>query len=128
MKKYPKNYKHYTKNEVDLVTFTEEILNGKLHFLCSEKNLFLFKTFGLVKIDISIFFFAEINCLEDHSFQDFRKNKQSRMYILILEINRVFFSKALLPLYYSPSPNFLLLMEYFNNYQGHNCYDTWRVF
>ena len=22
---------------VDLVTFTEEILNGKLHFLCSEK-------------------------------------------------------------------------------------------
>ena len=38
MKKYPKNYKHYIKNEVDLVTFTEEILNGKLHFLCSEKN------------------------------------------------------------------------------------------
>ena len=22
----------------DLVTFTEEILNGKLHFLCSENN------------------------------------------------------------------------------------------
>ena len=32
---------HCTKNEVfqetaDLVTFTEEILNGKLHFLCSD--------------------------------------------------------------------------------------------
>ena len=27
---------HCTKNEdADLVTFTEEILNGKLHFLCS---------------------------------------------------------------------------------------------
>ena len=23
---------------VDLVTFTEEILNGKLHFLCSARN------------------------------------------------------------------------------------------
>ena len=23
----------------DLVTFTEEILNGKLHFLCSEKSM-----------------------------------------------------------------------------------------
>ena len=23
----------------DLVTFTEEILNGKLHFLCSESNI-----------------------------------------------------------------------------------------
>ena len=26
-----------TKTAVDLVTFTEEILNGKLHFFCSEK-------------------------------------------------------------------------------------------
>ena len=26
---------------VDLVTFTEEILNGKLHFLCSETQSFL---------------------------------------------------------------------------------------
>ena len=24
----------------DLVTFTEEILNGKLHFLCSETDVF----------------------------------------------------------------------------------------
>ena len=32
-------YRHCTKNEtVDLVTFTEEILNGKLHFLYSERN------------------------------------------------------------------------------------------
>ena len=23
----------------DLVTFTEEILNGKLHFLCNESNI-----------------------------------------------------------------------------------------
>ena len=28
-------------NPADLVTFTEEILNGKLHFLCSEINPFL---------------------------------------------------------------------------------------
>ena len=28
----------------DLVTFTEEILNGKLHFLCSIKNITLMKT------------------------------------------------------------------------------------
>ena len=28
----------------DLVTFTEEILNGKLHFLCSAKNITLMKT------------------------------------------------------------------------------------
>ena len=28
----------------DLVTFTEEILNGKLHFLCSVKNITLMKT------------------------------------------------------------------------------------
>ena len=26
------------KQTADLVTFTEEILNGKLHFLCSEFN------------------------------------------------------------------------------------------
>ena len=25
----------------DLVTFTEEILNGKLHFLCSDREIFL---------------------------------------------------------------------------------------
>ena len=25
----------------DLVTFTEEILNGKLHFLCSDKQEFV---------------------------------------------------------------------------------------
>ena len=30
------NVKHCTKFPADLVTFTEEILNGKLHFLCSE--------------------------------------------------------------------------------------------
>ena len=29
----------YPQGTVDLVTFTEEILNGKLHFLCSEKWL-----------------------------------------------------------------------------------------
>ena len=29
----------------DLVTFTEEILNGKLHFLCSETYLYL--SYGL---------------------------------------------------------------------------------
>ena len=36
---YPFIETHCTKNEVlpaDLVTFTEEILNGKLHFLCSD--------------------------------------------------------------------------------------------
>ena len=42
------NGNHCTKNDVfhvvlqqtaDLVTFTEEILNGKLHFLCSEYEL-----------------------------------------------------------------------------------------
>ena len=32
----------------DLVTFTEEILNGNLHFLCSV--IYLFKYFGLVKV------------------------------------------------------------------------------
>ena len=37
---------------VDLVTFTEEILNGKLHFLCSvdRENLHIFrKTWGVSK-------------------------------------------------------------------------------
>ena len=29
-----------TADTADLVTFTEEILNGKLHFLCSDKNRF----------------------------------------------------------------------------------------
>ena len=33
----------------DLVTFTEEILNGKLHFLCSESN---FDSKSFVKIFI----------------------------------------------------------------------------
>ena len=33
------NKMHCTKN-ADLVTFTEEILNGKLHFLCSDKFKF----------------------------------------------------------------------------------------
>ena len=28
--------KHCTKNTADLVTFSEEILNGKFYFLCSE--------------------------------------------------------------------------------------------
>ena len=27
---------------VDLVTFTEEILNGKLHFLCSDSKVFFY--------------------------------------------------------------------------------------
>ena len=36
-RRFQKRKNHYTKNETaDLVTFTGEILNGKLHFLCSE--------------------------------------------------------------------------------------------
>ena len=30
--------KQCTKIPADLITFTQEILNGKLHFLCSERN------------------------------------------------------------------------------------------
>ena len=29
---------HKKQETADLVTFTEEILNGKLHFLCSESS------------------------------------------------------------------------------------------
>ena len=36
-------------NPADLVTFTEEILNGKLHFLCSVKYLVVF-TFTMLTI------------------------------------------------------------------------------
>ena len=31
-------HKYFTTQTADLITFTEEILNGKLHFLCSEKS------------------------------------------------------------------------------------------
>ena len=32
-------FKYIWQEPVDLVTFTEEILNGKIHFLCSERML-----------------------------------------------------------------------------------------
>ena len=41
----------------DLVTFTEEILNGKLHFLRSGIRLDPFKTafnFGITKFDLKV--------------------------------------------------------------------------
>ena len=34
----------------DLVTFTEEILNGKLHFLCSERSKTLSKSCGKTQL------------------------------------------------------------------------------
>ena len=36
------NIRHCTKNETASVTFTEEVLNGKLHFLCSVNDTLLF--------------------------------------------------------------------------------------
>ena len=37
----------------DLITFTEETLNGKLHFLCSVENFVLYKEFFYAKINIA---------------------------------------------------------------------------
>ena len=37
----------------DLVTFTEEILNGKLHFLCSEVNEIISNVFSRRKISLN---------------------------------------------------------------------------
>ena len=37
----------------DLITFTEETLNGKLHFLCSVENFVLYKKFFKAKINIA---------------------------------------------------------------------------
>ena len=34
-------------NSADLVTFTEEILNEKLHFLCSDKHIFILMVVAL---------------------------------------------------------------------------------
>ena len=39
----------------DLVTFTEEILKGKLHFLCSEKNDLFLGKLGIEKEKGNIF-------------------------------------------------------------------------
>ena len=45
---------HFTKNEVsikflaDLVTFTEEILNGKLNFSCSVSAILLLQSYGMI--------------------------------------------------------------------------------
>ena len=40
LNKFNSAQKIATADTADLVTFTEEILNGKLHFLCSDKNRF----------------------------------------------------------------------------------------
>ena len=37
----------------DLITFTEETLNGKLHCLCSVENFVLYKKFFYAKINIA---------------------------------------------------------------------------
>ena len=37
----------------DLITFTEETLNGKLHFLCSVENFVLCKKIFYAKINIA---------------------------------------------------------------------------
>ena len=37
----------------DLITFTEETLNGKLHFLCSVENFVLYKKIFYAKINIA---------------------------------------------------------------------------
>ena len=47
----------------DLVTFTEKILNGKLHFLCSE-SFFAFIQFCLISLLCSIDFFLEVSLRE----------------------------------------------------------------
>ena len=33
-------FSKWTKSAAELFTFTEEILNGKLHFLCSESSIY----------------------------------------------------------------------------------------
>ena len=51
------NIRHCTKNETASVTFTEEVLNGKLHFLCSVNDtLLLYSEFTFINLFDSLRF------------------------------------------------------------------------
>ena len=56
------NTAHKMQETADLITFTEEILNGKLHFLWSEKNVM--KIHDVAKISLAIWetFLDENDC------------------------------------------------------------------
>ena len=57
----------------DLVTFTEEIINGKFHFLCSDKNPFLWYYQKIIYVSSNQEnenkIYLDWNCPEQPSFQ-----------------------------------------------------------
>ena len=73
----------------DLVTFTEKILNGKLHFLCRD-NLSLSQTIRTSEQILVISKFS--NELQKHSnliitsdVSTFLEEKQNKLYLMILD-------------------------------------------
>ena len=58
--RYFTNIRNSSRYQPSVVIFTEEILNGKLHFLCSVK-LFLLPHFFLIDIGITLHFYCLMN-------------------------------------------------------------------
>ena len=54
----------------DLLTFTKEILNGKLHFLCSDAAFVYLKVVGLIYFSVVLSFtIISFHCTKNKIFQ-----------------------------------------------------------
>ena len=88
----------------DLVTFTEEILNGKLHFLCSEKTLkygkyktFMESHYLLSDIKVRVFFEKYMEkkhlCHHDRNYCYFCKSNIPAINLIVVSRNMIELSK-----------------------------------
>ena len=93
----------------DLVTFTEEILNGKLHFLCSESKSF-WRFFSIFIVDFEYGFF----CCKYRGIM----STPNRRYIF--NINKKNTRTMLFHIYFNPlSANFTKWSNTLKQFVGH---------